>query len=106
MPPLKAQVQKDLGLFFGTPKRLAADPPDRHRPFSCGARRRNIVTASRKSSQKRENPPESIYFEGRGGTIGHLNMTSGGSEITSLLLQGGTGKEKGGRHENLTPSKN
>jgi hypothetical protein len=36
----------------------------------------------------------------------YLNIPSGGSEITSSLLQGGTGKEKGGRPDNLTPFKN
>lgn len=36
----------------------------------------------------------------------YLNMTSGGSQITSLLLQGGTGKKKGGRPDNPTPLKN
>jgi integrase len=35
----------------------------------------------------------------------HLNTNSGG-EITSLLLQGGTGKKKGGRLSKLTPLKN
>jgi len=105
MPPLKAQVQKDLG-FFLVPEEVSRRPPRQTQTFLLRSSQEKYSHRFAEKLPEKENPPESIYFEGRGGTIGHLNMTSGGSEITSLLLQGGTGKEKGGRHENLTPSKN